>query len=343
MAKRGIFVLGLVALVISFARAQESVTPFMGYHAELIRSNTSTPVSVNVSLRPDGDLSRTIDQTFGRYNEVGLKEGSAESREADIVWVKEGGRWLQFYYNGGWRAVGFRNSDMSGYMLPHTGGFFIESRSSTNWLAAFGGYVRRDPMVYNVTPGFNILNRGFPLPIPLHRSGIERSEGFGSEDIVWLYNGDSYDRYYYDNGWKKFGSSGDYGSAVIPSTLVIQPMGPGGRVILRPPRGLQPPKTLPRRTAVPPPPVPNVGMAFTQNERGTELFQISWNAFGPKVRYHTEVLESDWFEISSKVGQPSQVLEDHAIMVTAAGRIRLWWGIVRVRAEWAHPFLNKAL
>ena len=329
-------ILGLLASsFIAAAPAQETVTPLFGFHTELVEANTATPISVNVTRTRDGIHSQTIAQTFGPYNESGLQEGSAEDREADIVWGKEGNRWLQFYFNNGWKAVGYRNADMSGYAIPHDRGFFIESRADNDWLIAFGGYVRQDPMVYYVTQGFNILNRGFPIPIPLHHSGIERSHGFGPDDIVWLYDeGGVYNRYYYEGGWKKSGSSGDYGEVVIPSTLVIQTMGKGGRVVLFPPQGLQKSKTLPNKTLVPPPPMPQVGMAFTQNERGTELFQISWNAWGPKVLYRTEVFEENWFEISAKSGHPQQTLFDEAIMVTAAGRIRLRWGIARVRAEW---------
>ena len=334
-------VLGALLLASTlFLKAQETVTPLFGFHTELVEANTATPISVNVTRTRDGIHSQTIAQTFGPYNESGLQEGSAEDREADIVWVKEGGRWLQFYFNNGWKAVGYRNADMSGYAIPHDRGFFIESRADNDWLIAFGGYVRQDPMVYYVTQGFNILNRGFPIPIPLRRSGIERSHGFGPDDIVWLYDeGGNYNRYYFDGlMWKKVGSSGDYGEVVIPSTLVIQTMGKGGRVVLYPPQGLQKSKTLPNKTLAPPPPMPQVGVAFTQNEREwgtTELFQISWNAWGPKVLYRTEVYEDNWFQISAKSGHPQQTLFDEAIMVTAAGRIRLRWGIARVRAEWA--------
>jgi len=334
------YIAALFACILPFtALAQEAISPLFGFHTELVEANTATPISVNVTRTRDGIHSQTIAQTFGPYNESGLQEGSAEDREADIVWVKEGGRWLQFYFNNGWKAVGYRNADMSGYAIPHDRGFFIESRADNDWLIAFGGYVRQDPMVYYVTQGFNILNRGFPIPIPLRRSGIERSHGFGPNDIVWLYDeGGDYNRYYFDGVWKKIGSSGDYGEVVIPSTLVIQTMGKGGRVVLSPPQGLQKSKTLPKKTLVPPPPMPQVGMAFTQNEREwgtTELFQISWNAWGPKVLYRTEVYEDSWFQISAKSGHPQQTLFDEAIMVTAAGRIRLRWGIARVRAEWA--------
>ena len=342
MSTKLIGALGALALLLlASASAQNSVkTPLFGFHTELVEANTATPISVNVTRTRGGIHSQTIGQTFGQYNESGLQEGNAEEREADIVWVKEGGRWLQFYFNNGWKAVGYRNADMSGYAIPHDRGFFIESRAENDWLIAFGGYVRQDPMIYYVAQGFNILNRGFPLPIPLHKSGIEISQGFGPDDIVWLYDeGGIYNRYYFDGlMWKKVGSNGDYGEVVIPSTLVIQTMGKGGRVVLYPPQGLQKSKTLPNKTLVPPPPTPQVGMAFTQNERGwgtTELFQISWNAWGPKVLYRTEVFEENWFEISAKSGHSQQTLFDEAIMVTAAGRIRLRWGIARVRAEWA--------
>jgi len=333
-------ILGLLLVVSVLKAQQKSYSPYFGFHTELVEANTATPISVNVTRTQDGIHSQTIGQTFGQYNESGLQEGNAEEREADIVWVKEGGRWLQFYFNNGWKAVGYRNADMSGYAIPHDRGFFIESRAENDWLIAFGGYVRQDPMIYYVTQGFNILNRGFPIPIPLRQSGIEMSHGFGPNDIVWLYDGEgNYNRYYFDGVWKKIGSSGDYGEAVIPSTLVIQTVGKGGRVVLFPPQGLQKSKTLPNKTPTPPPPIPQVGMAFTQNERGTELFQISWNAWGPKVLYRTEVFEGDWFEISAKSGHTQQTLFDEAIMVTASGRIRLRWGVARVKAEWASFFI----
>ena len=86
-----------------------------------------------------------------------------------------------------------------------------------------------------------------------------------------------------------------------------------------------------------PPPPANLTPSLGRSDFGSPVFRISWNAYNHKVRYVTEVLESNWFRISSKVGARGQFMEDHAILLhTSSGRIGLRWGIARVRSEWVH-------
>ena len=130
--------------------------------------------------------------------------------------MKYGDEWIQFYYNDqdlindpeglsvGWKGVGWGDTDLGDYYIPETSGFWIESKRSEDYVIAFGGYVRRLPMVYRVTRGFNSLNRGYPIPITLDQSLIHKSSGFKTGingDIVWLQREDTgkYDQYYYSN------------------------------------------------------------------------------------------------------------------------------------------------
>ena len=53
---------------------------------------------------------------------------------------------------------------MGDYIIPQNTAFFIQSKKDFEWYTAHGGYVRQESMVYEVTNGFNILNRGYPAP-----------------------------------------------------------------------------------------------------------------------------------------------------------------------------------
>tara|TARA_Y100000817_G_scaffold314959_1_gene316490 strand:- start:33224 stop:34222 length:999 start_codon:yes stop_codon:yes gene_type:complete len=331
---RYVLLLGVLFLFLFVARAGEA--PLFGFHTELIEGGTATAVAANVTERPGGVLDRTLGRLLGDSNEAGLLV-------EDVVWVKDGLRWRRFYYDGGWRGYGYGDEDQSRYRLPAGSGFFIQSSRESDWLLFFGGFVRRGSIAHDVSPGFNVLNRGFPAPVSLLGSGLAESPGFGAGDFVWIYRDGEYGRYYLtDYGWRKVGgNSADFGHVELGSAVIIQTVGSGGRIVLRPPRQLRRSKVIiPERTFAPPAPDVDVGLA--QNTWGSPVFEISWLAAGSKVVYTTEVIEEgEWLTINERSGWWGQRLSDHAVLVTSSGRIGLRWGVARVTANWREVDFGK--
>ena len=280
--------------------------------------------------------------------------------QSDTIWVKDGANWLQIYYNTqeieafgvteGWRAIGFGNTDMGDYIIPPNTGFFIQSKKIHEWYVAYGGYVREQPMVYQVTNGFNILNRGYPTPIRLNESRIERSEGFkkgdsGSGDIIWLYRSNwnespYYEQYYYTEGdffftegWKKIGEGDvDAGGDTITNAFLIQTRGEGGRIVLHPPVGFVKKQTQPVIKNAPP--KPNVYTFISLDNFGDPYFNIAWQADNSNIHYTTEIWEGHWWSLNTLTGDTGQLLSNWAYIL---GFNNPRSGIGRVVATWATP------
>tara|TARA_R110002012_G_scaffold95147_2_gene230061 strand:- start:140 stop:1228 length:1089 start_codon:yes stop_codon:yes gene_type:complete len=341
---------------LSCVEAQNTTSDYFGFHYELIEPNTFTPIAVNVTQATDGLHYRSISEAFGNNNEVGLKAGSDQT-ESDTIWIKDGSNWLQIYYNSrdievfgitkGWRAVGFGNMDMGGYIIPLNAGFFIQSRKHFEWYVAFTGYVRQEPMDYHVQHGFNFLNRGYPARVSLNDSKIQLSKGFKkgdamTGDIVWLYrDGDSegidpyYDQYYYsegnifmNEGWKKLGRDvSDAGEEFIPNTLIIQTRGVGGEIVLHPPTDFR----VKKITALNMPPKPYVYTLLSLDKFGDPYFNVIWQSNSSEINYTTEVWDEhnkEWWQLDSQTAEAGAVLSNWASI------LGLRYGLGRVVAGW---------
>ena len=331
------------------ASAQRSISNYFGFHTELVRANATTPLCSNVTPLPHESYNQTIEELFGPNNEIGLKEGNIEEGEPDIVWVENGDEWVQIYYDGWWRSVEFKGEDMAGFRAKNSN-FSIESRKDTDWYIVFSGYVSQNAMVYDVHTGYNTLNRGFPVPIRLDKSGIAASAGFkwGDEktgDIVYIFNNDgAFDGYYYSgNGWKKLGDKGYFGDVYLSSSLAIDVRGKGGRIIISPPAPGRKSKLAPKvygrwPSVVKPPPTPLVYTSI-QISGGFHYFVASWNPHNFKVIYTTEVydptMNPNWFSVGWQISP--QGLENPPPLATVAGLRSLRYGLGRVIAEWSHP------
>jgi len=350
---------------LSCVEAQNTTSDFFGFHYEFVKPNSFTPLAVNVTQTPDGLHHHSIQETFGANNEIGLMAQSGfPVGEFDVIWVKDGSTWLQIYYNNyddlfglsiGWKAIGLGNTDMGDYIIPQNTGFFIQSKKDFEWYTAHGGYVRQESMVYEVTNGFNILNRGYPTPIRLNESGIERSEGFkkgdsSSGDIIWLYRSNwqqdgYYEQYYYTEGnffltegWKKIGEGNvDAGGDTITNTFIIQTKGQGGTVILHPPKGLVKKQTQPiNDIAVP---KPNIYTYFLE-DWGEPYFNIAWEADNSNINYAVDIWDvnvngGEWWTVFNAMrGDTGDVLSTWAYIL---GFTNPRSGIGRVVATWVTP------
>ena len=352
MREKFYILLGLISLAVSsLAPSQQSISVPVGFHTEVIKGNSFSLLATNVSNDATGSLTRTISQAFGPNNESGLVSGLWD--EADNIWVPYMGGYIRVYYNDkdsvfppvtvGWRAVHRGDQDMSSLSLPPNGGVFLESKSEEDWYITFGGYVRETIVQTDVTPGINVLNRGFPADISLSQSGINSSPGFTpgdsmTGDIVWCFRQDgSYDRYYFleegiehpfniTRGWKKIGK-GNYnaGSDLLSSAFIIEVRGPGGRIRLYPPANLS------RRafvTSPGAPPRPIVYPTFAIDPGGSQYFIMYWYAYNANINYHTEIYSpGNWWHLDTQTNLPNQPLNNFA-------PLSLGYGIARVVAEY---------
>ena len=344
------FLILFLLLFLSTASSGEPRSDYFGFHTQVIKANSFTPLSLNVTRHRGGIHTQNINESFGLTNEIGLKS-SDFGKDADIIWVQDGDDWLQIFYSEdsppfftqGWRAIGYGNIDMGPYPIPLNSGLFIQSKKEDDWLIGFSGYVRQDAMFYNVRTGFNILNRGYPLPIPLNQSGIEQSFGFkkGDQktgDLIWARREDGiYDQYYYteglefpplNEGWKKIGEGDrDVGWEEIPNTLIIETRNHiGGQIILYPPAGLERQKTL---TELGDPPRPYIFPRIAIDHDGP-YFVVAWLAHNFNVLYTTQVFDGGhWFDIDSQRGIQNEILSNWA-SILPLGR-----GIGRIISEWS--------
>ena len=339
----GIFIL----LSVPFVTAQKVTSNYFGFHTELVRANATTPLCPNVTHLPHGSLTQTIEELFGPNNEIGLKEGSIEEGDPDIVWVENEGEWLQIYYDGWWRSVEFGDEDMFNLRIKNSN-FSIESHKDTDWYIVFSGYVSQKAMVYEVYTGYHVLNRGCPLPIRLDQSGISASSGFrwGNEktaDIVYIFNGEAYEGYYYSGkGWKKLGTDkGYFGDVYLSSSLAIDIKGKEARIVIRPPTPLRRSKLAPKvHPTIKPPPKPYIYTSIGISGAGNPLFYAQWYAHNHKVWYTTEIfdptIQDDWFSVGLQASFPS--LANPQILSVSASLLSLRQGVGRVVAEWEpHP------
>ena len=344
-------IVGLFLLLSApFVTAQQAISTYFGFHTELVRANATTPLCSNVTPLPHESFNQTIEELFGPNNEIGLKAGNIQMGEPDIVWVENGDEWVPIHYDSGWRSVEFKGEDMAGFRAKNSN-FSIESRKDTDWYIVFSGYVSQKAMVYDVHTGYNILNRGFPVPIRLDKSGIATSSGFtwGNQqtgDIVYIFNNDgAFDGYYYSGkGWKKLGEEGYFGAVYLSSSLAIDIRGKGGRIVIGPPAPLRESKLAPKiYPVVKPPPKPYV---YTRLEisNGTGYFLAIWYAHSYKVHYTTEVYDptmgADWFSVGTQASL--QWGKNPQILFTSAPLLIQKHGVGRVVAEWEHPPQRKS-
>ena len=347
--------LGVLAITLSsLAKAQDAISDFFGFHYELIQPNTFTPIAVNVTQNREGLHSRSINDTFGTNNEVGLKT-EAGLNKSDVIWVKDGSDWLQIYYNNvenevfgitkGWKAIGLGNQDMGAYFIPLNSGLFIQSRKDFEWYIAWTGYIKQQPMYHEVIKGFNVLNSGYPTQISLNDSKINLSKGFKkgdalSGDIIWIYRGlqnnlPVYDRYYYSEGdffftegWKKVGNGDmDAGEDTILNTLIIETRGDGGTVVVYPPVG------FPDYNNTSPlaPIKAEVYTLLTLDEFGDPFFNVLWEARAREIDYTTQIWDEfskEWWNLNTLWGEKGEVLSNWAAI------LGLQRGVGRVKATW---------
>ncbi len=180
----------------------------------------------------------TIGSIFGSANEAGLQPGNASS--ADQVLVYNGSTYDTYYFSNagglvgnGWRKVGGGSTDRSATTVYPDDGMIVQRSQSAAVNVVLMGAVKTGQTSIPVLSGLNITGNVYAANMTLSSSGIytgNSSTGVASgnastADTVQIYNGSTYDTYYYSNsgglvgnGWRKVGG-GSTDQASVPITV----------------------------------------------------------------------------------------------------------------------------
>jgi uncharacterized protein (TIGR02597 family) len=182
----------------------------------------------------------TIASVFGANNEAGLTGGSAVT--ADQIFVYNGTSYDSYYYQSiglggvGWRKSGAPSVDVSSTVLFMEDGIAIRRQQAAATNIVLLGSVKMGQTLIPVASGVNVLSNVYAAGMTLASSGLytgNPSTGIAggsavSADQVFIWNGTSYDTYYYQTaglggvGWRKGGApSVDVSSTSIPTGTSI--------------------------------------------------------------------------------------------------------------------------
>lgn len=183
----------------------------------------------------------TVGSVFGPANESGL--GGGDFTTADQILVYNGTSYDTYYYQTvglggtGWRKGGDAVTDAANTVLFGEEGIIIKRKQAGAVNVVLLGAVKTGSTSIPVAPGTNIISNVYAGNVTLGSSGLYTgnattglaSGDFTSADQVLIWNGTSYDSYYYQtsglggNGWRKGGDAvNDASSAAIPpGTAVI--------------------------------------------------------------------------------------------------------------------------
>lgn len=188
----------------------------------------------------------TLASVFGAQDESGLQGGFATT--ADLVTIYSGDAYHNYYYSqGGLAGVGWRldtddATDRSGLVLLAEEGLLIKRRQPGTLTMRLLGEVKTGQTSIPIFPGLNLLGNPYAAPMTLTSSNLYTGDpatglagGFASTaDQVLIYNGASYDTYYYSTGglsgtgWRRVNDDQtDRGSTPLPlgSAFLIRRVG----------------------------------------------------------------------------------------------------------------------
>jgi len=190
----------------------------------------------------------TIATIFGASGES--LAGGTEAT-ADQVRVFNGtGYDVYFYSTGGdpgtgWRKVGAGSADQANTKILPDEGLIVARRQAAPTNVVLLGAVKTGVSSFPIFQGLNILSNPYAAPLKLKDSGLYNGDsatglaggGSTTADQVLIYNGSTYDSYYYSTigllgrGWRKAGGDNtEHQNVEIPvgaSFLVIRENAPG--------------------------------------------------------------------------------------------------------------------
>jgi uncharacterized protein (TIGR02597 family) len=216
----------------------------------------------NISSTPMFRIRKhwTLADVFGPNNDQGLAGGTPTT--ADIIQVHSAGKEFRYYYNntaGGWREAGNSSINAADIVLYPEDGFVIirQGRNATkSTRIILGGAVKTGQSSFPIVPGQNVLSNPYAAPMTLGSSNLYTADprtGLApgsptTADLVQIYNGKSYDTYYYSaggfagKGWRRFpNGSADASNTVIPmgSSFKVKRINPGAFNWVSPPHPVE--------------------------------------------------------------------------------------------------------
>ncbi|MHA3773885.1 TIGR02597 family protein [Verrucomicrobiota bacterium sgz303538] len=187
----------------------------------------------------------TLASIFGAANEAGLGSGNVQT--ADQVLIYNGQGYDIYYYQqdslagNGWRKAGNPAQDVGSTTIYPDDGVVIKRQQSSPVNIVLMGAVKTGQSSIPVFPGTNILSNVYAAPMTLVSSqlftnnpatGVAAGDS-STADQVLLWNGSSYDTYYYltGSGWRNSTNAAqDAGTTSIPvgTSIIIKRKGAAG-------------------------------------------------------------------------------------------------------------------
>jgi uncharacterized protein (TIGR02597 family) len=185
----------------------------------------------------------TIGSLFGATNTAGLQGGTSVTADQVQLWT--GSSYQSLYYQTagiggtGWRQVGNQSADASGTAVKPDQSLIIKRGQNSPISITVIGEVKTGRTSFAINPGFNFVPNPYSVAMTLSSCGIYTGSGTSgvaggnitNADQVLVWNGSSYDTYYYQTsgiggtGWRKVGDlSSDAGGAGIPpaSSVIVR-------------------------------------------------------------------------------------------------------------------------
>lgn len=185
----------------------------------------------------------TLATVFGPSNEGGL--GGGDAATADQVLVQNGTVYDSYYYQTsgaggtGWRKVGTPDVDASGRVFLPEDGLILKRKQTAAANVVLMGAVKMGQTSVPIISGNNLIGNVYAANLTLASSGLYTGNSatgvaggdFTEADQVLIWNGTSYDSYYYQTvglggtGWRKGGDAvADAGATAIPvgSSIILK-------------------------------------------------------------------------------------------------------------------------
>lgn len=188
----------------------------------------------------------TLAALFGTANQAGLGGGSNVTADEILVYDPLTGLYTTYFYKTiglggtGWRSTASSSADQAEAILKLTSGILIRRRQAADVSFKVFGSVKSGDTYLPVLPGLNLVGNVYPTDsLTLGTSGLftgDPATGLAggsnvSADKVLIYNGTTYDTYYYKTqglggiGWRSTASSSaDASGTLIPAgtSILIQ-------------------------------------------------------------------------------------------------------------------------
>ena len=222
--------------------------PQTGVMVDIVKTNATAhtlelgqALPVNTGAKVGFRVRRhwTIGALFGPGNDLGLLPGNEKT--ADTIAIYYGNGHDTFYYSNGpagagWRRIASGTTDQANYRIYPDDGIVITRAGTGPALTFIKGMLKTGRTTVPMLRGMNIVGNVYPISMTLASSGLfTGNPGTGlrpgsarTADQVLIFNGISYDTYYYQRdtrlgtGWRKTGD---------PRTDVSTTEIPGGNAV----------------------------------------------------------------------------------------------------------------